>query len=103
MVEAKPKRRKRRYLLEVNRGLRDNRDIWTDRLEQSGIRVDKLSHLTSVIVHRPAMMRWPTFKAALIGIMQNRKSASLLLSSDPGAWFICRNSGNQKGKFVRQK
>ena len=42
-----------------------------------------------------------TFKPKLLGIMQKRKSASLLLSSDRGRWFICSNSGNQRGKFVR--
>lgn len=94
--------RTRSYLLEVNRGTRDSRRVWREQLETAGLAVDVLPHLTTVIVYRPANMTWSKFKSILTSIMQPQNpKASLLLSTDRGKWFVCRNRGNRRGQFVK--
>lgn len=93
--------RDRSYLLEVNRGSSDNCDVWIEKLKRAGLTVDRLPHLTAVIVHRPAAMKRREFKRSLVAIMQKRSTASLLVGDDRGKWYICRNGGNRPRKFVR--
>jgi hypothetical protein len=97
----KAKQRPWTYAIETNRAVRDSIRWVQDFLEQHGIQVTRVAHLTSLLLERPATMTWDEFKAIIRKIVQPRIGSVMITSCRTGSVFLCSNRGNQPGEFQR--
>ncbi len=100
-TKEKAKRRPRLYLAETNRALHDNIRWVVDYLEQHGIIVTRIQHLTTLLLERPPTMTWANFKVVIRSVLQPRIGSIVLSSCRTGRVFLCSNRGNQPGVFQR--
>jgi hypothetical protein len=89
------------YAIETNRAVRDSLRWVQNFLEEHGIRVTRVAHLTSLLLERPAAMTWGEFKTVIRKIVQRRIGSVLMISSRTGRVFLCSNRSHQPGRFQR--
>lgn len=92
----------RRYFAEFNRVVGDNIRGAARSLRRIGLNITVLPHRTALMIERPSSMSWPAFKAAIRAVLQPRRGSVIISSEATGKTFICQNSGNRPGLFIRQ-
>lgn len=91
----------REYVAELNRSYGDNIRTAAQRLRRRGIDADVMPHKTTIAITRPHGMSWQEFTEHLLAAIDDRRGSMILFSRTTGNVFICSNTGNQRGVFVR--
>ncbi len=91
---------RRRYSAEINRCVGDNIRRAVLALERRGYNVERLPHLTGLMLTLPRGGDFDQLKADLARILQPRRGSLILHSSSGRAW-LCSMRGNRPGDFVR--
>ena len=102
-TSRKKKRKLRRYSIELNRMLHNSSRWVAGQLERLGIKVQRMSHLTALLLELPPDMTWDEFKNVLRSVIQPGRGSVLVQSCVTGNVFVCDNRGNRPGRFVLQE
>lgn len=90
-----------RYFAELNRPIGDSIQIAVTALRRLGLTTRALPHKTSLLVERPAGMRWKVFTRRLKAVLQPRRGSAIVFSEATGNAFVCRSNGRRPGPFRR--
>src|SRR3546814_16201878 len=87
------------YVEEFNFVLVDNLSRAYRRVERLGDELERVSHLTTLIIRRPRCCSFAEFRDDLRALLHPRRGGVVLSSSSGRAWF-CSMRGNRPGDFI---